>query len=143
MWQPYRVLLVDDHELFRAEIAAVLAGCHDVEIVGEASDGLEAVAQAREHAPHLILMDINMPNCSGLVALRIIKREMPQVKVVMLTVSEKDEDLFQAVKEGADGYLLKNLDPQELLEAIDSLRRGEAAVSGVLTARILRELRRQ
>jgi len=143
MEQPYRVLLVDDHELFRAGVAAALARQHDVEIVGEASDGYEAIAQTREYAPDLILMDINMPNCSGLSALRIIKREMPQVKIVMLTVSEEDEDVFQAVKEGADGYLLKSLGRQKLLETFDGLRRGEAAVSGVLAARILREFRRQ
>ncbi len=143
MRQPYHILLVDDHELFRTGITAVLAGRRDIEIVGEASDGLEAVTKSREHAPNLILMDINMPNCSGLSALRIIKREMPQVKIVMLTVSEEDKDVFQAVKEGADGYLLKNLGRQKLLDAIDGLRRGEAAVSGVLAARILREFRRQ
>jgi DNA-binding NarL/FixJ family response regulator len=136
-------LLVDDHELFRTGIVAVLARRHEIKIVGEAGDGLEAVTQAREHAPDLILMDINMPKCSGLTALRVLKREMPQVQVVMLTVSEEDEDVFQAVKEGADGYLLKNLGRQKLLDAIDGLRRGEAPVSGVLAARILREFRRQ
>lgn len=143
MEQPYRVLLVDDHELFRTGIACVLACLHNLEIVGEASDGLEAVAHAREYTPDLILMDINMPICDGLSALRIIKNELPQVKIVMLTVSEEDEDVFQAVKEGADGYLLKNLGRQKLLDAIYGLRRGEAAVSGVLATRILREFRRQ
>ena len=143
MVEPYRVLLVDDHDLFRAGIASVLARRPDIEIVGEAGDGFEAVEQAREMAPDLILMDIAMPRCNGLDALRLIKREMPGIKIVMLTVSEEDEDVFQAVKEGAEGYLLKNLGRQKLLDAVDGVRRDEAPISEVLAARILREFRRK
>ena len=139
----YRILLVDDHELFRAGIASVLMQQPDIEVVGEASDGYDALAQIRELMPDLVLMDINMPICDGLSALRIIKREMPMIKVVMVTVSEEDEDVFLSVKEGADGYLLKNLGRKRLLDAIDRIRRGEAVVSGVLAARILREFRQQ
>jgi DNA-binding NarL/FixJ family response regulator len=142
MANPYRILLVDDHEVFRAGIVSVLEHQEGIEIVGEASDGFEALTLIRDLLPDLILMDINMPICNGLSALRTVKREMPEIKVVMMTVSEEDDDVFQAVKEGADGYLLKNLGRQKLLDAILRLRKGEAVVSGVLAARILRELRR-
>jgi DNA-binding NarL/FixJ family response regulator len=136
-----RVLLADDHILFRKGIASLLAARSDVTVVGEASDGVEAVTMARETLPDIILMDINMPNRDGLEAVKILKRELPHIQVVMLTVSDNDEDLFMAIKNGARGYLLKNLEPQQLYKMLDGLRQGEAAISGVMASKILQEFR--
>jgi two-component system nitrate/nitrite response regulator NarL len=137
--QPLRVLLADDHILFRTGVKAVLAARPDMEVVGEAGNGHEAVALARETMPDVILMDITMPRLSGLEATRRIKREMPQVKVFMLTVSDESEDLFQAIKSGAQGYLIKDLKAHQLFDALEGAARGEAAFSGVIAAKILRE----
>jgi DNA-binding NarL/FixJ family response regulator len=141
MTEPLRVLLVDDHVLFRKGLAALMASRADVDVVGEAGDGLEALAAAREAMPDVILMDVNMPRCSGLEAVPLIKAEMPGVKIIMLTVSDDDEDLFTAIKNGADGYILKNLEPQQLFDYLDGTRRGDAAIPGSLAAKILREFR--
>lgn len=139
--EPLRILLVDDQVLFRKGVAALLSSRQDMEVVGEAGDGLEAVAKARETLPGVILMDINMPKCSGLEAVRIIKAEMPHVQIIMLTVSDDDRDLFTAIKNGAEGYLLKNLEPQQLFGLLEGVRRGEAAISGTLALKILQEFR--
>jgi DNA-binding NarL/FixJ family response regulator len=139
MSEPLRVLLVDDHILFRTGVKAVLASRSDMEVVGEAGDGLEAVALARETMPDVILMDIKMPGCNGLEATRRIKREMPYVKVFMLTVSDSDEHLLEAIKSGAQGYLTKDLKAHQLFDALEGVARGEAAFSGVIAAKILRE----
>jgi len=139
MSEPLRVLLVDDHILFRRGVQAVLAARSDMEVVGEAGNGLGAVALARETMPDVILMDIAMPGCDGLEATRRIKREMPYVKVFMLTVSEDSEDLFEAIKSGAQGYLTKDLKAHQLFDALEGVARGEAAFSGVIAAKILRE----
>ena len=136
-----RVLLVDDHVLFRKGIAALLAFRQNIEVVGEASNGLEAIAQAQQTVPDVILMDIHMPKCDGLEAVKTIKREMPHVHIVMLTVSDNESDLFAAIKNGADGYLLKNLEPAQLFEMLEGICRGEAPISGVLAAKILNEFR--
>lgn len=138
---PLRIVLVDDHVLFRKGLAALLSVQEGVEVVGEAGDGLEAMAVAREAIPDVILMDIKMPRCSGLEAVAAITREMPHVKIIMLTISDDDRDLFQAIKNGAEGYLLKNLEPQQLAEILEGVRRGDAAISGAMAARILREFR--
>ncbi len=95
-------------------------------MVGEAGDGLEAVAAAREILPDVILMDIGMPKCNGLDATRRIKREMPHVKIVILTVSDDENNLFEAIKSGAQGYLLKDLEPYQLYDLLESISRGEA-----------------
>jgi DNA-binding NarL/FixJ family response regulator len=139
--EPLRVMLVDDHILFRKGVAALLATQPGIEVVAEAGDGLEAIARARETLPEVILMDISMPNCNGLDAVQTIKREMPHVRIIMLTVSDDDSDLFGAIKSGADGYLLKNLQPEQLFSMLEGLRKGEVALSGVLAARILQEFR--
>ncbi len=134
-----RILLVDDHVLFRKGVAALLAPRQDMQVVGEAGDGLEAIEAARRLMPDVILMDIGMPNCDGLAATRCIKREMPHVKIIMLTVSDDDQHLFEAIKCGAQGYLLKNLEPDQLHNMLESISRGEAPLSGVIAARILKE----
>jgi DNA-binding NarL/FixJ family response regulator len=139
MSKPLRVLLVDDHILFRRGVQAVLATRPDVEVVGEAADGLEAVAMARQTVPDVVLMDIKMPRCDGLEATRVIKQEMPHVNVFMLTVSENDEDLFEAIGSGAQGYLIKDLKAHQLFDALEGVVRGEAAFSGMIAARILKE----
>jgi len=110
--------------------------------VGEAGDGREALEKARELMPDLILMDIHMPGWDGLKATRLIKGEMPYVKIVMLTISDDDKDLFEAIKQGAQGYLLKNIEPEELFEMLRGVYRGEAPISGLTAARILDEFTR-
>lgn len=134
-----RILLVDDHALFRKGMAALLKNRKKVQVVGEAGDGLEALEVARETLPDVILMDIQMPRCDGLEAIRLIKREMPHVKIIMLTVSDDNQHLFKAIKSGAQGYLLKNLEPQQLYDFLDSISRGEAPLSGIIAAKILQE----
>ena len=134
-----RIMLVDDHVLFRKGVAALLASRSDIQVVGEASDGLEAIEVARSTFPDIILMDIGMPNCNGLEATRHIKREMPHIQIVMLTVSDDDQHLFEAIKSGAQGYLLKDLEPSQLYLMIESISRGEAPLSGAIAAKILKE----
>lgn len=134
-----RILLVDDHVLFRKGIASLISGRQDMVVVGEAGNGVEAVAMAKETKPDIVLMDVNMPKRGGLEAVKILKQEMPEVEIVMLTVSDDDADLFEAIKNGAKGYLLKDLDPQQLFEMLDGIRQGEAPISGAMAAKILRE----
>lgn len=134
-----RILLVDDHILFRKGVGALLARRQDMEIVGEVGNGLEAIDAARELIPDVILMDIAMPKCNGLEATRQIKREMPHVKIVILTVSDDDQTLFEAIKSGAQGYLLKDLEPYQLYDYLESISRGEAPLSGAVAAKILKE----
>lgn len=136
-----RVLLVDDHVLFRRGITSLLNTRRDIEIVGEASNGLEAVAKAKELTPDLILMDVNMPTCDGIEAVKMIRQEMSDVQIVMLTISEDDDDLFEAIKNGAQGYLLKNLDPHQLFEMLEGLEQGEAAISRAMATKILHEFK--
>lgn len=136
-----RVLLVDDHALFRAGTASLLHAW-DIEVVGQASDGLEALDQARRLSPDLILMDIKMPGLNGLEATRLIKTEMPDVKIVMVTVSLEEDDLFEAIKSGAEGYLLKNMSEQEFAATLNGVAVGEPALSPGLAAKILLEFAR-
>jgi DNA-binding NarL/FixJ family response regulator len=107
-----RVLVADDNSLARRAVRALIKQDPELEVVGEAKDGLEALTMAKDLMPDLILMDINMPRCDGLLATRLIKRELPYAVVVMLTVSDDATDLFEAVRSGAQGYLLKSLDQE-------------------------------
>jgi two-component system, NarL family, nitrate/nitrite response regulator NarL len=134
-----RVLLADDHLLFRKGLAQLLNSQPDFQVVGEANDGLEALAKARELMPDLILLDVNMPRCDGRAATRLIKAELPYVVVVMLTVSDDEQDLFAALKNGAQGYLLKKIDPAELFDQLRGLARGEAALSRLMANKLLKE----
>lgn len=136
-----RILLVDDHMLFRKGIAALLSARPGIEVVGEAGDGLEALEQAHATMPDLVLMDVTMPRCGGLEAVLLIKRDLPHVRILMLTVSDDDRDLFSAVKNGAEGYLLKNMEPAQLYEVLDRVQQGEPGISGPLAFKILEEFR--
>ena len=136
-----RVLLVDDHALFRDGLASLLTAW-DMEIVGQASDGQEGVEKARALRPDLILMDVNMPRLNGLEATRIIKAERPDTKVVIVTVSDAEENLFDAVKSGAEGYILKNASGEEFGRLLSNLARGEPAMSPGLARRLLDEFAR-
>jgi two-component system NarL family response regulator len=137
-----RVLLVDDHPLFVDGLKALL-GTRGFDVVGTAADGLEALEKARALKPDVVLMDIHMPRCDGLAATRAIKAEMPEVQVVMLTMSSDEESLFDAIKCGAGGYLLKTLPGAELVSLLESLSRGEAPLAPGLAARILKEFARK
>lgn len=137
--EPIRVMLVDDHALFRKGVASLLASCPDIEVVGEAGDGAEAVAAVRELMPDVILMDIHMPSMDGLEATRRIKAEHPYAKIVMLTVAEEERSLFDAIKAGAHGYLLKKVEPDEFLSMIRGISRGEAPISRSMASKILSE----
>jgi len=135
-----RVLLVDDHPLFAEGLQNLLVA-RGVEVVGTARDGWEALEKARALRPDVILMDVHMPGCDGLQATRVIKAEMPEIKVVMLTVSETDQDLFEAVKAGASGYLLKSLNADAFFRLLSDLVRGEAALSPGMASRVLEAYR--
>lgn len=137
-----RVLLADDHQLFREGLANILSAQPDFEVVGEAGDGLEVQVKARKLVPDLILMDIGMPGCDGVEATQQVKRELPDVVIVMLTVRDEDEKLFEAVKSGAQGYLLKTIRSRELLSMLRGAVRGEAAITPALGGRMLEEFRR-
>lgn len=136
-----RVLIADDHALFRDGVASLLKAWR-MDVVGQASDGLEALEQARTVRPDLILMDIKMPRCNGLEATRLIKAEMPDTKIVMVTVSDEEEDLFEAIKSGAEGYVLKNMPGDEFGRVLTDIANGEAPLSRGLAAKVLAEFAR-
>ena len=138
-----RILLVDDHLLFRKGLARLLDVQPDFEVVGEATDGLEAVEQAHRLQPDLVLMDIRMPDCDGMEATRRIKVQMPDVRVVMLTISDTEQDLAAAVRCGADGYLLKDIQPETLFEQLRGVMAGEAPISRSMTGKLFRQLAQQ
>ena len=136
-----KVLLVDDHSLFRRGIASVLAGRENLEVAGEAANGVEAIEKARELVPDVIVMDLEMPKCSGVEAAQVLQEELPQINILVLTVSEKETDLFSAIKAGAKGYLLKNAEPEELTQAIVHIARGGVIVSSSMAAKLLAEFK--
>ena len=133
------LLIVDDHVLFREGLHNIISHWEDFEVVGEACNGQEAIAQARELLPDIILMDIAMPVMDGLQATLQIARQLPSSQVVMLTMSEDEEDLFQALKNGAHGYVLKDIPSSGLHKKLSGVLRGEAALSGAMATKILKE----
>lgn len=137
-----RVLLVDDHALFREGLAGIISSQPDMQVVGEANDGLDGFVKAQELKPDLILMDVQMPGMDGIEAVRQIKQILPETIIVMLTVRGDDNMLFEALKNGAQGYLLKEIRSQNLLEMLRGALRGEAALSPNLAGRVLSEFRR-
>ncbi|MCC7360673.1 MAG: response regulator transcription factor [Anaerolineales bacterium] len=140
--QRIRVLLADDHALFREGLAGILAAQPDFEVVSEASDGLEAIVKARELAPDLVLMDVQMRGMDGIEATQQIKQEVPATRVVMLTVRDDEEKLFEAIRSGAQGYLLKSIRSHEMVDLLRGALRGEAAITPALAGRMLEEFRR-
>lgn len=137
------MLLVDDHELFREGLAGLLAYQDDIQVVGQAINGQQALAKARELMPDVVLMDIDMPVMNGLEATQAIASEMPYIKIVILTVHEEEEKLFQAIKCGAQGYLLKNIRTADMLEMLRGIAAGEAPISRLMATRLLQEFVRQ
>ena len=136
-----RVLIVDDHALFRDGLRSLLEA-RGVEVIGEARNGREAVDQTRRLSPDVVLMDLHMPELDGLAATRLISAEQPDVKVVILTASEEDAHLFEAIKSGAQGYLFKNLASDELFRLLDGVARGEPALTPALARKLLGEFAR-
>jgi len=135
--KPIRVLLVDDHALFRSGIKALLSRQSDFEVVGEAGDGLEGVKRAAALRPDVVLMDLHMPGMSGREAVKLLSEEVPEARVVMLTVSEDAEDLLETLQAGAHGYLLKNIDTEFLLQSIRRAARGDSPVSEEMTGKLV------
>lgn len=137
-----RVLLADDHPLFRDGIASLLSA-RDYVVVGQAGTGAEAVKMVRELHPDLVLMDIRMPGINGITATRLIQTTHPDVKIVILTVSEEDDDLFEAIKSGAAGYIQKSLDSDRFFDLLEGVLHGEAGLTPVLAGKILRDYSRR
>jgi two-component system NarL family response regulator len=137
-----KILLVDDHPLFLEGLKTLLT-VRGMEVVGTAGDGMEAVEKTRTLKPEVILMDVEMPRLNGMAATRLIKAEQPNVKIVMLTMSEKDEDLFEAIKSGACGYLLKTDETDKFFEMLSGLMKNEVPLSHGLADRVLKEFARQ
>ena len=137
-----RILLVDDHILFREGLAGLLHSQGDLQVVGQAGDGLEALSLARDLRPDLIVMDIKMPVCDGLEATRLIRSALPDSRILILTVHDEDEKLFEAVKAGASGYLLKDISSAEFLDGVRGALAGEAALPPRLASRLLQEFSR-
>ena len=139
MTDPIRVLVADDHALFRQALRAVLSDEEGLELVGEAGDGEEALAMAIDLVPDVILMDVRMPKLAGIDAARQIGAAMPAAKIVMLTVSDEEEDLFEAIKAGASGYLLKEVDPGEIANAVRQIHAGHSLLSPVVASKLVSE----
>jgi two-component system NarL family response regulator len=141
MARPLRVLLADDNRLLLEGLTNLLSA-YDIDVVGTAGDGLEAIRLAQELRPDLILMDIRMPRCSGLEATRRIQALLPEIKIVVLTTSAEDADLFESIKSGASGYLLKSMSGHAFIEALRGLDQGVPPFSPGLAARLLTEFAR-
>lgn len=140
----WRLLLADDHELFRAGLAGLIDSQPDLQVVGQANDGFEAFTLARELRPALLVMDISMPICNGVEAVRLIRAtpELADLRIIMLTIHDDDENLFAAIRAGANGYLLKNTNSEEFLRSVRAVFAGEAILPPKLAARLMDEFAR-
>ena len=134
-----RVMVVDDHALFRRGLQMVLDAEGDLELVGEAGDGAEAVERAQELMPDVVLMDVRMPRRSGIDAARELKDVLPHAKILMLTISDDEADLYDAIKAGASGYLLKEIPIEEVADAIRSVWAGQSRISPSMASKLLTE----
>lgn len=139
--KPIRILIVDDHTLFRSGIKLALQRHEGLEVVGEAGDGLEGIKRAKQLKPDVVLLDLHMPGIGGLEALRVLVEDVPETQVVMLTVSEDAEDLLETLRAGARGYLLKNIDTEFFLESIQRAARGESVMSPQIAHKLADSLR--
>jgi DNA-binding NarL/FixJ family response regulator len=139
---PSRILLADDHDLFREGLAALINAQPDLQVVGQAVDGLEAFAKARELRPDLIIMDVQMPVCDGLESTRLIRSDWPEARILILTVHDEDQKLFEAIKAGASGYILKNTNSANFLADVRAALAGDAPLAPRLATRMLEEFAR-
>ncbi len=137
--EPIRVLVADDHALFRRGLEMVLAQEPDFTLVGEAADGEEAVAKAADLLPDVVLLDVRMPKLSGIVAAAAIKEVAPVAKIIMLTISDEEADLYQAIKAGATGYLLKEISIDEVASGIRAVHEGQSLISPAMASKLLTE----
>lgn len=139
--EPIRILLADDHNVLRQGIAQVLESQADMRIIAQARNGQEAVTLASENMPDIVLMDINMPELDGVEATRQIKETHPEIQIIILTMYQVDNFIFEAIKAGASGYLLKEVEMEDLLDAVRSVARGEAVLDPALAGKVLEEFR--
>jgi DNA-binding NarL/FixJ family response regulator len=137
--EPIRAMIVDDHALFRRGLEMVLGSEPDIELVGQASDGAEAVEKAAESLPDVVLMDIRMPRSSGIEACRAVKEAAPSAKIVILTISDEEEDLFEAIRAGASGYLLKDIPLDEVAGAVRAVHGGQSLINPSMAGKLLTE----
>lgn len=137
-----RILLIDDHTLFRSGVSALLQRQPDLEVVGEASDGVEGVKRAKQHLPDVVLLDLNMPGLSGLETLQLLVEDLPETAVVMLTVSEEADELTAAMRAGARGFLLKSIDADALVAAIRKAASGQPVITEHMTAKLVEQMRK-
>ena len=138
---PVRVAVIDDHTLFRRGLISLLAHEPGFSVVAEAADGFEGIKAAAATRPDVVLLDLNMPGISGLEAIGALRREAPEAQIVMLTVSEDADDLLQALRNGASGYLLKNIDSEFLVAAIRRAAEGDSVVSPEMTGKLVEQVR--
>ena len=136
---PIRVLVVDDHALFRRGLQMVLGSESDIEVVGEAGDGAEALKVASETLPDIVLMDVRMPRRGGIDATTAIKDAVPSAKIIMLTISDEEGDLYDAIKAGAMGYLLKEISIEEVASAVRAVYNGQSLISPSMASKLLNE----
>lgn len=134
-----KVLIVDDHALFRRGLQMVLRQEADIEVVGEAADGVEAVARAQELHPDVVLMDVRMPKRTGIEATREIRELVPRAKVLMLTISDDETDLYESIRAGAAGYLLKEISIDEVADAVRSVWAGHSRISPAMASKLITE----
>jgi DNA-binding NarL/FixJ family response regulator len=137
--EPIRVLVVDDHALFRRGLEMVLEQEPDIDVVGEAEDGADALSKATETTPDIVLMDVRMPKRGGIDACTAIKAAVPSSKIIMLTISDEEADLYDAIKAGAMGYLLKEISIEEVASAIRAVHGGQSLISPSMASKLLTE----
>ncbi len=137
------LLLVDDHILFRDGLRELISHWEEFQVVGEAANGQEAVELCQQRTPDIVLMDVQMPVMNGVEATRRIRKEIPSVRVVMLTVSEDEKDLYEAIRNGARGYILKNTPARRLRSQLRGVMEDDAPLSGSIATKILAEFNRQ
>jgi DNA-binding NarL/FixJ family response regulator len=139
---PIRILLADDHNVLRQGMAQAIEAQPDMTVIGQADNGLDAISLALEKQPDIILMDINMPQADGVTSTQQISAKAPNIGIIILTMYRRDDFVFEAIKAGASGYLLKEVELDELLNAIRTVAKGEAVIDPTIASRVLAELRK-